>query len=258
VGTHRRARSIPSVQPNLLSSYCHPSPHPCSLFPPPAAQTLAWRGSSRRRCVRCTTMAWSSQSGAPGDRCAPPHISLSPLSLYRGVPFALGQCDALGQCVATLGPPHAQGLRVATPLRPAAAPRYRAPELLLGARHYTRALDMWAAGCIFAELMTLRPLFQVGPHASSHKRLVVQVSKESKARGAYTLATHGACGRPISTQGFSLNPSCRVLSASRPAPLFSLTRLTAFFVYWATPRPRRGHCWSTYRTGTTIRVGVEG
>ncbi|KIZ03681.1 cyclin-dependent kinase 8/11 [Monoraphidium neglectum] len=37
---------------------------------------------------------------------------------------------------------------------------YRAPELLLGARHYTRALDMWAAGCIFAELMTLRPLFQ--------------------------------------------------------------------------------------------------
>lgn len=38
--------------------------------------------------------------------------------------------------------------------------RYRAPELLLGARHYTRALDMWAAGCIFAELMTLRPLFQ--------------------------------------------------------------------------------------------------
>jgi serine/threonine protein kinase len=60
------------------------------------------------------------------------------------------------------------------PLRPASPPlttsstphpapkRYRAPELLLGARHYTRALDMWAAGCIFAELMTLRPLFQVG------------------------------------------------------------------------------------------------
>ncbi len=36
----------------------------------------------------------------------------------------------------------------------------RAPELLLGARHYTRAVDVWAAGCIFAELLTLRPLFQ--------------------------------------------------------------------------------------------------
>ncbi|KAJ9505022.1 hypothetical protein QJQ45_026151, partial [Haematococcus lacustris] len=37
---------------------------------------------------------------------------------------------------------------------------YRAPELLLGARHYTRAVDVWAAGCILAELCTLRPLFQ--------------------------------------------------------------------------------------------------
>uniref|UniRef100_A0A061SCS8 Cyclin-dependent kinase 8/11 n=1 Tax=Tetraselmis sp. GSL018 TaxID=582737 RepID=A0A061SCS8_9CHLO len=37
---------------------------------------------------------------------------------------------------------------------------YRAPELLLGAKHYTRAIDVWASGCIFAELLTLRPLFQ--------------------------------------------------------------------------------------------------
>lgn len=39
---------------------------------------------------------------------------------------------------------------------------YRPPELLLGGRHYTRAVDVWGAGCIFAELLTLRPLFQVG------------------------------------------------------------------------------------------------
>jgi serine/threonine protein kinase len=38
---------------------------------------------------------------------------------------------------------------------------YRPPELLLGGRHYTRAVDVWGAGCIFAELLTLRPLFQV-------------------------------------------------------------------------------------------------
>lgn len=34
---------------------------------------------------------------------------------------------------------------------------YRAPELLFGARHYTGAVDMWAAGCIFAELMLRTP-----------------------------------------------------------------------------------------------------
>ncbi|GMM48421.1 cyclin-dependent serine/threonine protein kinase [Pichia kluyveri] len=37
---------------------------------------------------------------------------------------------------------------------------YRAPELLLGARHYTPAVDLWAVGCILAELLSLRPLFK--------------------------------------------------------------------------------------------------
>jgi len=36
---------------------------------------------------------------------------------------------------------------------------YRAPELLLGAKHYTKAVDIWAIGCIFAELLTTKPLF---------------------------------------------------------------------------------------------------
>eukprot|EP01147_Barroeca_monosierra_P002386 gene2386-5333_t len=38
---------------------------------------------------------------------------------------------------------------------------YRAPELLLGTMHYTRAIDMWALGCIMAELVNLKPLFHV-------------------------------------------------------------------------------------------------
>ena len=33
--------------------------------------------------------------------------------------------------------------------------RYRAPELLLGSAHYTRAVDVWALGCIFAEMVAL-------------------------------------------------------------------------------------------------------
>ena len=38
---------------------------------------------------------------------------------------------------------------------------YRAPELLFGSKHYTPAVDMWAVGCIFAELM-LRVPFVAG------------------------------------------------------------------------------------------------
>lgn len=37
---------------------------------------------------------------------------------------------------------------------------YRAPELLLGARHYNTAIDVWAVGCVMAELASLRPIFK--------------------------------------------------------------------------------------------------
>mmetsp|Transcript_9284 Transcript_9284/g.37979 ORF Transcript_9284/g.37979 Transcript_9284/m.37979 type:complete len:397 (-) Transcript_9284:105-1295(-) len=36
---------------------------------------------------------------------------------------------------------------------------YRPPELLLGTRAYGPAVDMWSAGCIFAELLQGRPIF---------------------------------------------------------------------------------------------------
>lgn len=35
---------------------------------------------------------------------------------------------------------------------------YRAPEILLGAKTYTSAIDIWSVGCIFAELLTKEPL----------------------------------------------------------------------------------------------------
>lgn len=37
---------------------------------------------------------------------------------------------------------------------------YRAPELLMGAKHYHKAIDCWAVGCVFAELASLRPIFK--------------------------------------------------------------------------------------------------
>jgi cyclin-dependent kinase-like len=36
---------------------------------------------------------------------------------------------------------------------------YRAPELLVGDREYGKAVDIWAIGCIFSELLTSQPLF---------------------------------------------------------------------------------------------------
>ncbi|XP_044953269.1 cyclin-dependent kinase G-1-like [Hordeum vulgare subsp. vulgare] len=47
---------------------------------------------------------------------------------------------------------------------------YRAPELLLGAKEYSTAIDMWSLGCIMAELLSKKPLFD-------GKRDIDQLSK---------------------------------------------------------------------------------
>ena len=36
---------------------------------------------------------------------------------------------------------------------------YRPPDVLLGNKNYTTSIDVWSIGCIFAELVTLKPLF---------------------------------------------------------------------------------------------------
>merc|ERR1711970_722692 len=37
---------------------------------------------------------------------------------------------------------------------------YRAPEILLGTRYYSTAVDIWSIGCIFVEMITRKALFQ--------------------------------------------------------------------------------------------------
>lgn len=51
---------------------------------------------------------------------------------------------------------------------------YRAPELLLGERKYTTAVDMWGVGCVFAELFTHKPIL-VGKTDAHQAQLVFQL-----------------------------------------------------------------------------------
>nr|CCC92943.1 unnamed protein product [Trypanosoma congolense IL3000] len=53
-----------------------------------------------------------------------------------------------------------RGLHVSQPLTEYVSTRwYRAPECLLTNGYYTHKMDIWAAGCVFFEIMTLTPLF---------------------------------------------------------------------------------------------------
>lgn len=56
---------------------------------------------------------------------------------------------------------------------------YRAPELLLGAKLYSTQLDCWSIGCVLAELLLKKPLFQA-------KTEVEQLSEIFKVLGAPT------------------------------------------------------------------------
>ena len=36
---------------------------------------------------------------------------------------------------------------------------YRAPEIMLTFKEYTKAIDVWSVGCILAEMLSGKPLF---------------------------------------------------------------------------------------------------
>lgn len=52
---------------------------------------------------------------------------------------------------------------------------YRSPELLLGCETYTTAVDLWACGCIFGELLLHAPLIQ-GRSEMEQLRFMFRVS----------------------------------------------------------------------------------
>jgi glycogen synthase kinase 3 beta len=50
---------------------------------------------------------------------------------------------------------------------------YRAPELIFGNKEYGSPIDIWSAGCCFAELLKHAPLFK----GSSTKKQIVEIIK---------------------------------------------------------------------------------
>jgi cyclin-dependent kinase len=48
---------------------------------------------------------------------------------------------------------------------------YRAPDILLGSKNYSTSIDIWSIGCIFAELVNLKPLFPGSSEADQLKRI---------------------------------------------------------------------------------------
>lgn len=69
----------------------------------------------------------------------------------------LNNCGELKICDFGLARQYGSPLKPYTPM--VVTLWYRAPELLLGAKQYSTAIDMWSLGCIMAELLAKEPLF---------------------------------------------------------------------------------------------------
>ncbi|THH32600.1 hypothetical protein EUX98_g1570 [Antrodiella citrinella] len=65
---------------------------------------------------------------------------------------------------------------------------YRAPELLLGAKHYNMAVDVWAIGCVVAEMASLRPIFK-GEEAKLDSKKNVPFQKDQVVKIFEVLGT---------------------------------------------------------------------
>jgi len=61
---------------------------------------------------------------------------------------------------------------------------YRAPEIMLNSKGYTKAIDIWSVGCILAEMLKSKPIFP-GKHYVEQLTLIIDVlgypSEEDKA-----------------------------------------------------------------------------
>jgi len=56
---------------------------------------------------------------------------------------------------------------------------YRAPEILLGSTRYTKAVDMWAVGCILGEMIVGRPIFPGNSTMNQLERVLELTGKPS-------------------------------------------------------------------------------
>eukprot|EP00826_Nyctotherus_ovalis_P005011 TRINITY_DN11112_c0_g1_i5.p1 TRINITY_DN11112_c0_g1~~TRINITY_DN11112_c0_g1_i5.p1 ORF type:complete len:188 (-),score=25.51 TRINITY_DN11112_c0_g1_i5:45-608(-) len=57
---------------------------------------------------------------------------------------------------------------------------YRAPELIVGATHYTTQIDLWSMGCVLAELLLGHPMFPGKSGANQFVEIIKALGTPSK------------------------------------------------------------------------------
>jgi serine/threonine protein kinase len=106
---------------------------------------------------------------------------------------------------------------------------YRAPELLFGARYYTNAIDIWAVGCLFAEMLLRQPLFPSQP-ARGEPEEVAQLAEIFRLLGTpidTTLELKSASSSSLTSSSSSYSSSSSLSSSSSSSSSSSTSSSTS-------------------------------
>jgi len=105
---------------------------------------------------------------------------------------------------------------------------YRAPELIMLAKDYTTAIDIWSVGCIMAELLMRRPLFPGADYVKQLEYIINYLGTPTEADLKETSGNERASKYAASLGNGSTNSIPQYFAAHNPLAVDLLCQLLMF------------------------------
>ncbi|TMW66378.1 hypothetical protein Poli38472_004143 [Pythium oligandrum] len=104
---------------------------------------------------------------------------------------------------------------------------YRAPEIMLSTKEYTKAIDIWSTGCIFAELLGRKPLFPGDDYI--HQLQIICEKLGTPTEDELHFVTSEKARRFMKNQPMQPGvPFARVFPTAKPAAIDLLEKMLVF------------------------------
>ncbi|KAF7638919.1 Mitogen-activated protein kinase [Meloidogyne graminicola] len=104
---------------------------------------------------------------------------------------------------------------------------YRAPEIMLNSKGYTKSIDIWSVGCILAEMLNNRPLFP-GKHYLDQLNLILAVVGSPSQEDLQCIINEKARAYLLSLQPKVKQQWTRLYPSSDPRALDLLDKMLTF------------------------------
>lgn len=104
---------------------------------------------------------------------------------------------------------------------------YRAPEIMLSCQEYSKAVDVWSVGCIFAELIGRRPLF-AGDDYIHQLQIITDVLGSPTEADMHFVTSHKALRFMQNMRRKTTKPFIKLYPRANPESLKLLTQMLLF------------------------------